>query len=610
MHQPIWVLRAGGDPTVDMAAEILRCEGYPWFEVLPAERFDTAPPEVRLLVIAGSGLSARAAEALVRSAAEGRALVALTPDAPLATALGTKVGAPVCDAHLQVVGLPDWEHGDLLLLCPGDVSEPLAGGEPIAELKDSEGHGYGAGVTEVRVGDGQAWLYGYDLCRTIATLHHGDGQLDPPDSKDGMWGGPRVIHSFLELSDKLPHDVPVADVHQDVLRSILRQALIGSRLPRLWHFPQGAPAVWMVRGDGCGEEGAEFEVDVVEKHGAFLTFCRAERSRYSGDLMREWHARGHGVTIEANINSITQQVVASSSAGGADRNRTAAEINAECLPAIRENLERHRDSFLRETGMDMEVFMTHSAQWTGLPMARMAEELGWHTLHPFQSLDNRIRPGDDRGPYLISTALPARYFDWEAGVLDLWYVPYQWIDRIWQTVAREQATGGDLSPEALQKLIGGTGEDYGAMLARFAGEAASRWHVTQTCSFHPCYVSKSWPYLGSSQGALEMGLDGAKAAGCRFENLERWSRFFRDRAEVRLTGWRTEGETAHLTLVSEGGIEGLTLLLPDEATDVRLGETSRRLTVDDVELEGRTQRSITMDLPAGRPVTLCLGEIR
>ena len=590
-----------------MAAEILRCEGYPWFEVCPAEGFDTAPTEVRLLVIVGSGLTKRAADAAVRSAAEGRALVVLSPDLETAKALGVSVEAPVADAHLQVVDLLDWEHGDLPLLCPGDVSEPLQGGRPVAELRDAEGRGCGAGVTTVPVGEGQAWLYGYDLCRTIATLHHGNGQLDPSDSADGMWGGPRVIHSFGELSDKLPHEVPVADVHQDVLRSVLRKALIGSGLPRLWHFPEGAPAVWMVRGDGCGEEGADFEVEVVEKHGAFLTFCRAERSRYSGDLMREWHARGHGITIEANINGITQEVIEASGDGGSGRNRRAAEINAGCLPAIRENLERHRDSFHRETGLDMEVFMTHSAQWTGLPMARMVEELGWRTLHPFQSLDNRIRPGDDRGPYLIPTALPVRYFDHEAGVVDLWHVPYQWIDRIWQTVARERATGGDLSPEALQKLIGGTGSDYGAMLARFAGEVAGRWHVTQTCSFHPCYVSKPWPYLGSSQGALEMGLEGAKAAGCRFENLERWSRFFRARAEVRMTGWRRDGEVAHVTLVSDDGVEGLTMLLPDEVADVRSGETGRRLTVGEIELEGRTQRSITMDLPAGRPVTLCLG---
>jgi hypothetical protein len=362
----------------------------------------------------------------------------------------------------------------------------------------------------------------------------------------------------------------------------------------------------MVRGDGCGEQGADFEVEVMEKHGAYLTFCRPQKSRYSGELMREWHARGHGITIEANINPITQQISARPEGGSPGRGMTAAEINEECPPAIRENLVQHRDAFVRETGLEMEVFMTHSAQWTGLPMAEMVEELGWRTLHAFQSLDNRIRPGDDKGPFLISTALPMRYLDRDAGVLDLWYVPFQWIDRIWQTVARQRAAGGDLGPEAVQKLMTGTGEDYGAMLSRFAEEAACRWHVTQTCSFHPCYVSKPWPYLGSSQGALEIGLEGAKSSGCRFENLERWSRFFRARAGVQMRDCRRNGDATLVTLVSDEGVKGLTLLLPDDVTEAKQGDTGGGLAVVDVTLEGRTQQAVTVDLPAGRPVTLRL----
>jgi hypothetical protein len=31
MHQPILILRAGSEPTTALCAEILRCEGFPWF---------------------------------------------------------------------------------------------------------------------------------------------------------------------------------------------------------------------------------------------------------------------------------------------------------------------------------------------------------------------------------------------------------------------------------------------------------------------------------------------------------------------------------------------------------------------------------------------------
>ena len=98
-----------------------------------------------------------------------------------------------------------------------------------------------------------------------------------------------------------------------------------------------------MRGDGCGEEGAHVEVAVVEKYGGFLTFCRPPKSRYSGALMREWHSRGHGITIEANINNITQPAVEDGSRNPTRGNRTAAELNADWLPAIRANLEGHRN---------------------------------------------------------------------------------------------------------------------------------------------------------------------------------------------------------------------------------------------------------------------------
>ena len=476
----------------------------------------------------------------------------------------------------------------------------------MADLRDSSGHSSGTGIVTVRLGKGRAWLYGYDLCRTIATLRHGTGRLDPPSECHTGWKGPRVVYSFWELSGKLPHDIPVADLHQDILRSIVTEALADTALPRLWYFPEAAPALWFVRGDGCGEAGADFEVEVLETHGAYLSFCRPLKSRYSGALMREWHARGHGISIEANINDITQPVVEGPSGEKKRGGRTAAELNAHWLPAIRANLEQHRDAFIRETGLEMETFMTHSAQWTGFPMARIVRKLGWHILLPFQSYDPRMRPGDRKGPYMISTALPMRAFDWEAGVLDLWHIPYQWIDVIWQHVAGQQSAGKTLDPKSLRSMLGQTGEEYGAQLVWFAEDAAKRWHGVQICSFHPCYVASPQPYLGSSQQALEMGLEGARAAGCRFENLERWSRFFRARASVRLTEWWTEKRNTFITLESAISIEGLTLLLPDRVTDARFRETDEEVPVREVILEGRAQRAVVVDLRTGSPLTLCL----
>ncbi|MDA0746893.1 MAG: hypothetical protein O2954_10265 [bacterium] len=600
MTQPIHLLTTGKNPATGLAAEILRCEGYPWLAVCPAETCSTVPPDVHLIVTAGTGLSSTTAERLANTVANGTPLVALAPDPALVHALGLTVGNSVEDAHLTVTDLTHWEHSDLPLLCPDHTARPITGGQTAAKLCTAENPTVGAGIVTLSLGKGRAWIYGYDLCQTIATLRHGTGRLDHPEPEKDAWTGPRALYSFWELAAKLPQDIPIADLHQDILRSILTEALADTSLPRLWHFPEGAPAVWTVRGDGCGEQGADIEIETVEKHGAYLTFCRPPVSRFSGETVREWHTRGHGITIEANINAITQPTI-----NNEHTSRTAAELNAHHLPAIRENLTQHRDSFHRETGLEMETFLTHGAQWTGLPMAHIVRELGWHTLLPFQSYDPRIRPGDRTGPYLIATALPMRFFDPAEGVQDIWHFPFQWIDMAWQLVARQKSSTepNALEPETLHHITGQTTEDYGAQLAQFAQSAASRFHVTQACSFHPCYVSQDWPYLGSSKLALEIALEAAKNAGCRFENLENFSRFFRARANVQLTAYRTETQTTTLTLESKLGIQNLTLLLPEQ-TEIR--SQKEPLSIHHLHLEGRTQCAVILHLRPNTPETLHL----
>ena len=658
MNQPILILRAGDDLATALAAEILRCEGYGWFSEAPLDQFTTSPPGVVLIIVAGVVTDDRAARHLAAAVAAGTPLIALAPGRALAEAFGVTLGDSLTDAELVIrasgtgdpadADLPGWEHEDQALLCPGDVRTliartpanhpPIATFQvPAAQAVDdqamgdravgdravgdravgdcalsgqamrgqaSSGPARGTAIARATVVEGHAWLYGYDLCRTIATLRHGTGALDPPETSGQTWGGPRALYGFWGLAEKLPLTVPVADVHQDILRCLVAGALSATSLPRLWHFQAGAPSVFMVRGDGCGEEGADHEVAVMEAHDAFLTFCRPRHSRYSGELMREWHERGHGISIEANINSITQQTVDDATSPDGRRSLTAAELNAHHLDAIRDNLIDHRDAFRAETGLDMATFMTHSAQWTGLPMVQLAQELGWQMLLPFQSIDPRMPVGTQPGPYVMPTAHPMRYFDHETGLQDLWHMPYQWIDMIWQTVASQQQAGVT-DPQQLASLLGQDGDQYGAQVAHFTTEAARRWHVAQVSSFHPVYVSRSWPCLGSSQAALEMALRAAQREGARFDNLEHWTGFVRARDAVRMVGCRQEGTSTVITLQTELALQDLTLLLPDSVCEVR-SEKGASLPLVSRHLEGRDQSTVCIDLPDMTPVELCL----
>jgi hypothetical protein len=163
-----------------------------------------------------------------------------------------------------------------------------------------------------------------------------------------------------------------------------------------------------------------------------------------------------------------------------------------------------------------------------------------------------------------------------------------------------------MAPERARGMVGLTAEEYGAELARFAGDAATRWHGVQICNFHPVYVAIPQDHPRASRRALERGMEGARGAGCRFENLERWSRFFRARAGVQLVVWRTGDDADFIALKSTEGLEDLTLLLPNGVTEVRAAETGEALAVRELALEGRRQRGVVVRLSAGSPLTLRL----
>ncbi len=597
MEQPILILRADSDPSEDLCAEVLRCEGFPWHEERPASGFDGVSPGVRLVVLAGAGFGHTTAERLARAVSAGVTLISTAPDPAVAAAFGVSVSDTETDAHVAVTALNGWEHGNVPLLCPDDTARTLRGGQEAAALRADSGQRCGSGLVSARVGNGTAWIYGYDLCRTVAALRHGTGDVRERPAKDmGPLTGPRHIYGFFDLSDKLPRDVPVCDLHQDILRTFVLASLADSSLPRLWHFPDAAPALWFVKGDGCGEIGVDVEVEVVEEYDAYLTFNRPPVSRYGGDLMKDWHERGHGITIEANLDDVTRPVV-EVSGQKVRRSRTAQDLNENALPDIRANLEAHRDSFFRDTGLDMDSICIHGCQWSGQPMAEMVVDLGWYTPTHFISHDPRMRYDERYGPYMISTALPLRYFQHGVGVLDLWHMPAQWDES--QTLGER-----DVSDPKSTGRVGLSTEAYGEELARFAEDAAHRWHGVQIANFHPSYVVMPQDDPRASRRSLEMGLDGARAAGCRFENQERWSRFSRARADVRLEGLREDGQAVFLTMASPGDLPGLTLLLPDRVTGVRVAETGQPLEIREVVLEGRSQRAVSLDLVAETPRTL------
>ena len=101
-------------------------------------------------------------------------------------------------------------------------------------------------------------------------------------------------------------------------------------------------------------------------------------------------------------------------------------------------------------------------------------------------------------------------------------------------------------------------------------------------------------------------MEGAIAAGCRFENQENYSSFSRARTGVRLAESYTQGDSHFITLESGADIAGLSLMVPENVESVQDKSTGAALPIRQVTLESRRQRAVTVDLAAASPLTLCL----
>ncbi len=91
---------------------------------------------------------------------------------------------------------------------------------------------------------------------------------------------------------------------------------------------------------------------------------------------------------------------------------------------------------------------------------------------------------------------------------------------------------------------------------------------------------------------------GAQAAGCQFDNLERWSRFFRARASVQLVMRRMGDDDEFITIHSRQNVDQLALLLPPAVVAAQQPATGHYLPLRTWQLEGRSQHGIVVDMLA------------
>lgn len=605
--KPILILEPDANLQHAFASEILKAEGLFMFQRARIEEWDTPKPGDRTVVVALPGDYGRDhSDRLIDYLRKGGRMVAIRPSGHLAGELGvrkhaalttqkpdpTKAMASIPEAGAKDDGPESVEDGRVRvlpaallpscpepLLCPARTSDSIdCEGDVGARLLDRFGKDCGPAIVRKRVGKGTAVILAYDLVEAVLRLRHGSWDLDEKPEMLPL-RGPRHINGLMGVSERHSRQFPLADVHQDVLREILIQLLDWPIVPRVWHLPNAQRAAAFIKSDGCGENGAPLGIELAERYGHKHNFFRAPVSRYEGRLIQEWHQRGHFMSVEFNINPVTF-------------GRKVEELGEEAHCRIRQEIEEQSQRFERETGLELQDIVIHSCQWTGARTARMLEERGWRMPFHFCGHDPRMSR-TEFGPFSVASGMPMRYFDAEAGLLDLFLQNCTMDDS-------QSITGPEVGALALDQF------EYAEAMTRWVLESRDRWHVAHIGTFHPCYLIRPKGDPRRTFEAANMFYAAMSALGIELGNLGEWSEFVKARDALSMEVVMQDDRMTIIRLSAQKPIRGLTLLAEMRGLVSQILVNGKEQPLVTLEIEGRRRSSAILSLAAGQEVEVAM----
>lgn len=264
---PILVVSDSANPFGLYLAEILRNEGFNYFDVVDIASLDAPTLAAHTVVVLGEmSLSGPDVTLLSDWVTGGGNLIAMRPDAQLATLLGlTSDASTLAEGYLLVdtVSQPGAGIVPETIQFHGSADlYTLAGATSLATLySDSTTVTSDPAVTLIDVGvsGGQAAAFTYDLARSVVYTRQGNPAWAATE-RDGQ-GAIRPWELFFSTgaSAGQPHyvdldriRVPQADEQQRLLANLILH-MNDTPLPRFWYLPSGHKAAVVMTGDehGC-----------------------------------------------------------------------------------------------------------------------------------------------------------------------------------------------------------------------------------------------------------------------------------------------------------------------------------------------------------------------
>ncbi len=579
MTEPLLVVLDSDSPNrfASYILEILAVEGYNWVATHDLARAPLNPEHLarHQIVIAGHvALPDVAQQALLDYARGGGNLVLLRPPEALAAHFGlTSTRFDIADRYVSFhrlcalnAGVPEEPrslqfHGRAELYAwTRSSAQVMAWFEGVKGIPTSN-----PAIAIGALGQGAWAVFAYDLAESTVLFHQGRrDQASTGPAADADADRKYTLNDhFVGYLDPDLAEVPQADLHQDALVRVLEwMASLTRPLPRLWHYPHGAPAGAWYRGDG----------DSMSFHDFTSTLATAERFGvpYTVYLMMEDHPK------------VSPQCLDAYRARGHDFGQHAYAGDLPSPEQMRAKLRDEHAAFRARYDYVPTSYCGHGRVW-----------VGWSAMAGYLH-ENAVRWNGSYGPgrtfhhgYLGGTGLPVRFVDEDGTPIDVYHQNILSSDDGW---VNDKMFFPALSIGECLDLTKSLVDD-----------AVDTWHTLYHGNFHPV---RTRPGASSTQHWLEGIMAHTTARGMHHATGAEWVRFNDARRRLRLVEVAFDEDDVTLDLAFEAGlgVEGITLALPHVfrgrslATALLDGEPQA---VEARWLEGRQQVLLSADYAAG-----------
>ena len=559
--------------------EILDVEGYNWREVHDLARVElTAEALARRQVVILTHVDppAEVQELLIDYVRGGGGLIALRPPREMAARLGLASSFAERSMVDRYVSFSDIcalnagvDHGPIQFHGRGEqytwAGEPNAVVAYFAAERDYVTPN--PAIVIGTLGQGHWAVFAYDLAESAVLFHQGRREQASDGPRADADGARQFIPNdlFVGFLDPALGHLPQADLHQDALVRVMEwMASLTRPLPRVWHFPNGAPAVAFFNGDSDNMSRRDLDnvLATADRYGVpFTTYLKPEHHQHVEPAEeRALSERGHDFAEHPFVSLMPT------------------------MEEMREGLREEMGAFRARYGHDPVTNRGHSVVWVGwTEQAKYLRENGVR-------LDTSFAGGRyHRGAYVNGSGLPVKFMDEDGILLDIY----------------EQNTMSTDDGMTTDKVFApAMSIDECIELSKWqADQAIDRFHTVYHPYFHP---HATGPGPRSTQRWLEAAIGHCQGRGFPFVNGRGWVDFNDGRRSLRLTNYRFDEGSMTLDMTIEAGspVDGAAMALPSVYRGAAVSGAAldgQPIAVESRIIEGREQVMLSADYRAGEP---------